>query len=157
MRRVSGVATSASLKTFRALGKPVTLGLGLFAGAGAGVDFRDTPQSNGTHANIVALDIVTGAGVDLTDRLAVGATIHFSNATLDGPFVGISGSSSDYALRGALGFDFELREDTTLGAYWKTKAGYTFENLAAFPADPTNFQDVKVDRPQIFGLGRCEP
>jgi long-chain fatty acid transport protein len=37
-------------------GTPVTVGLGLFAGAGAGVDFRHNTESNGTHPNIVSLD-----------------------------------------------------------------------------------------------------
>ena len=136
---------------FSARGWPVTVGLGLFAGAGAGVDFRHVPQSNGTHANIVALDIVAGAGVDLTDRLSFGASITLSNATLDGPFVGITGSSSDYALRGTLGFDYELRPDTAVGAFWKTKAGYTFENLVGFV--PGTFLDVSADRPEVLGLG----
>ncbi|MAD80289.1 MAG: hypothetical protein QGF59_08465 [Pirellulaceae bacterium] len=132
-------------------GRPVTIGLGLMAGAGAGVDFRHVPESNGTHANIVALDIYAGAAVDLTDRLSTGASITLSNATMDGPFVGITGSSSDYGLRGTIGFDYELRPDTTIGAFWKTKVGYTFENLAGFVAG--TFQDVEVDRPEIVGLG----
>jgi long-chain fatty acid transport protein len=136
---------------FSARGYPVTVGLGLFAGAGAGVDIRHIPQSNGTHASIIALDILAGAGVDLTDRLSLGASITLSNATMDGPFVGISGSSSDYGLRGTVGFDYELSADTTIGAFWKTKAGYTFENLAGFA--PGTFLDVSVDRPSVLGLG----
>ncbi len=135
---------------FSARGMPVTVGLGLFAGAGAGVDFRHVPQSNGTHANIVALDIVAGAGVDLTDRLSCGATFTLSNATLDGPFVGITGSSSDYGLRGTIGFDYELRADTTVGVFWKTKMAYTFENL--FALAPVTFLDVSVYRPEVLGL-----
>ena len=82
---------------FSAAGLPVTIGLGLMAGSGAGVDFRHIPASNGTHASLVALDIVAGAAVDLTDRLSLGTSLALSNATLDGPFVGITGSSADYA------------------------------------------------------------
>lgn len=136
---------------FNAMGYPVTTGLGLMAGAGAAGDFRQVPQSNGTHVSIVALDIVNSIGVDLTDRLALGTTFVLSNATLDGPFVGITGASSDYALRGGIGVNYELREDTTAGFYWKSKAGYTFENLIRFGAGP--FLDVSVDRPEILGLG----
>ena len=136
---------------FSARGLPVTLGLGLMAGAGAGIDFRHVPESNGTHANIVALDIFTSAGVDVTDRLSAGASLMISNATLDGPFVGISGSSSDYALRGSVGLNYELHPETTVGAFWKTKVGYTFENLAGFTAG--NFLDVAVERPEILGVG----
>ncbi len=141
----------ALTQDFSALGFPITMGLGLFAGSGAGVDLRAVPESNGTFANIVALDIAMGAGVDLTDRLSVGATLELTNATMDGPFVGLAGSSYDFALRGTIGADYELHPDTTVGAYWKTKAGYTFENLASFT--PGVFQDVAIDRPEIVGMG----
>ena len=67
------------------------MGLGLMAGSGAGVDFREVPASNGTYASLVALDIVAGAGVSLTDRLSFGASIILSNATMGGPFVGNHG------------------------------------------------------------------
>jgi long-chain fatty acid transport protein len=133
-------------------GMPVTIGLGLVAGAGAGVDFRHVPESNGTHANIVALDIIAGFGIDLTDRLSAGASITLSNATMDGPFVGITGSSSDYGLRGTVGFDYEVTRNTTVGAYWKTKVGYTFENIFNVPTTRT-YLDVDADRPEILGLG----
>lgn len=142
---------------YSAWGLPATLGLGLKAGAGGGVDFRHIPQSNGTQANLVALDIITGAGVDLTDRFAVGATLILSNATMDGPFVGITGSSSDYALRGSVGFDYEVHPTTRVGMYWQSKASYTFENLGRFstpgPILPTITLDVSADRPEVFGVG----
>ena len=136
---------------FSAWGMPFTMGLGFMAGSGAGVDFRHIPQSNGTHATLVALDVVTGAGVDLTDRLSFGASMILSNATLDGPFVGITGSAADYALRGTVGFDYDLRPDTILGVYWKTKAEYTFENIVGFV--PGTYWDMSVDRPELLGVG----
>jgi len=137
-----------------AQGLPISIGLGLIAGSGAGVDFRHIPQANGTHASLVALDIVAGAGVDLTDQLAFGASIALSNATLDGPFVGITGSSTDYALRGSVGLNYALRPDTNMGLYWRSKTGYTFENLVGFAnLAPGTFFDVSVDRPQVIGLG----
>ena len=136
---------------YSAWGLPVTTGIGLMAGSGAGVDFRHIPQSNGTHASIIALDIVVAAGVDLTERLSTGASLTLSNSTLDGPFVGISSSSTDFALRGRIGVNYRLFPATSVGGFWATKAGYTFENLAGFT--PGNFFDVKVDRPQMFGVG----
>ena len=143
---------------FSALGLPFTIGLGLKTGAGAGIDFRHVRESNGSHASLVALDILSGAAVDVTDRLSLGAMLTLSNATLDGPFVGVSGSSADFALRGTLGFDFDLTCNTTVGAFWTTKTGYTFENLAGF--NPTGilpplpvFFDISVDRPAVVGLG----
>ncbi len=139
---------------FSAWGLPVTMGLGLMAGSGAGVDFREVPESNGTHASLVALDIIAGAGVCLTDRLSLGASIILSNATMAGPFVGNTGSSIDYALRGSVGAGYQLTPDTNLGLFWKSKAAYTFESLVTFPSQaPGVYWDVAADRPQCFGLG----
>lgn len=130
---------------------PVTWGVGLMAGSGVGADFRHVPQSNGTYTNFLALDVVTGAGVAITDRLSAGASVLLSNATLDGPFVAVTSGSSDYALRGTLGVDYALRPDTTVGVFWKTKASYTFENVVSF--SPGVFYNVPVDRPSCFGAG----
>jgi long-chain fatty acid transport protein len=143
---------------FSAQGLPMTIGLGLKAGAGAGIDFRHIPESNGTHANLVALDIITGAAIDVTERLSFGAALTLSNATMDGPFVGIVSSSADYALRGTVGVSYDLRPDTALGLFWMTKAGYTFENAVNFdpllPGPPSRvFFDTEVDRPEVLGLG----
>jgi len=143
---------------FTAWGLPVTMGLGLVAGSGAGVDFREVPASNGTYASLVALDIIAGAGVQLTERLSCGASIILSNATMAGPFVGITGSSIDYALRGSLGLGYQLTPDTSLGVYWKSKASYTFESLVMFPTHPDPdlsgiYLDVAADRPQCVGFG----
>ncbi|MAR13860.1 MAG: hypothetical protein CL681_28285 [Blastopirellula sp.] len=138
---------------FSALGMPLTVGMGLMAGAGAGVDFRHVPASNGTHTSLVALDIGTGAALQVTDRLSAGATLSLTSCTMDGPFVDITGSSSDYALRTSVGLNYDLGADTSLGTYWKSQAKYTFENAVAFPLDPTTYFDVKADRPEILGLG----
>ncbi len=139
---------------FTAWGLPMTIGLGLMAGSGAGVDFREVPESKGTYANLVALDIVAGAGVQLTDRLSFGASIILSNANLGGPFVGITGSSIDYALRGSFGLDYQLTPDTNLGFFWKSKASYTFESLVSFPLPPPGtYLDISADRPQSLGFG----
>ena len=143
---------------FSAWGLPVTMGLGLMAGSGAGADFREIPASNGTYASLVALDIIAGAGVNVTERLSLGASIILSNATMGGPFVSISGSSIDYALRGSVGADYQVTPDTNVGVYWKSKASYTFESLVALPNLPplppgVKYVDVAADRPQCLGLG----
>ena len=137
-----------------AWGMPLTIGLGLMSGAGGGVDFRQVPASNGTYASFVALDIIAGAGVSLTDRLSVGASMILSNATNAGPFVGNSGSSADYGLRGSVGVNYDVTPDSSVGMYWKSKVAYQFDNLVTFPAlAPGVYLDVAADRPQCLGLG----
>ena len=67
---------------FSAFGLPVTAGVGLFAGGGGGISFRNVPASNGTTALLQVLEITAAAGVDLTDRLSAGANIMLGSATL---------------------------------------------------------------------------
>ncbi|MCE9555757.1 MAG: outer membrane protein transport protein, partial [Planctomycetes bacterium] len=89
------------------LGLPVTFGIGLFSNAGCGVDFRDVPESNGTSADYMALDIVFAAGMDLTDRLSLGAAFTLGNSYLDGPFVDLGGMTPAYGIRGTVGLNYD--------------------------------------------------
>ncbi|MEQ8786573.1 MAG: hypothetical protein RIC55_09755 [Pirellulaceae bacterium] len=142
-----------------ALGLPVTIGMGLLTNAGLGVDFRGVPQSNGTSAQYVALDITNGVGVDLTDRLSMGASVTIGNSYLDGPFTDTGGMVPDYALRSALGVNYFVFERTSLGFYWQTRKDFTFQDAAVFPGGvflPGGAVDVKFDHPQNFGLGLAD-
>lgn len=136
---------------FGVLGMPVTVGLGFISNAGAGVDFRDVPESNGTSAHYVALDLVNGVGVDVTDRLSVGAAITVGTSFLDGPFVDVGGMVPDYALRGTLGANYRVNDATAVGLYWQTKKHFTFDDAAVF-ANGQTF-DISLDHPENLGLG----
>ena len=70
----------------RALDMPVTVGLGLSAAAGAGLSFRNVPESDGTGTTISVLQLTSGAGVDLTDRLSAGAAVALGTGGMDPPF-----------------------------------------------------------------------
>ena len=154
-----GVAAGniAVLQDYRALGIPATFGVGLLAGSGAGVDFRGVPESNGTSALIQGLAIAAGAGVDVTERLAMGANLQLGSATLDGPFVGIGAGVYDYALRGSLGLTYDLAPATTLGFYYQTRQDFQFDNAISLELPgPGNFSptfDIRLDLPENLGLG----
>ncbi|WP_146397259.1 hypothetical protein [Planctomycetes bacterium CA13] len=134
-----------------ASGLPLTMGMGLISAAGAGADFRQVPESNGTHASLTIIDIVGSAGLELTDNLHVGGTFALSTATMSGPFVGITGSSTGYGIRGGVGVNYAILPQTNIGAYWKSQTSFTFDNLAGFTAG--SFVDVAADRPETFGIG----
>ena len=136
---------------FSALGLPATFGLGFISNAGLGVDFRGVPESNGTSAQYVALDLIMGAGLDLTDRLSVGAAMNVGISFIDGPFVGNGAMVLDYGLRGTLGMAYDLGADTTIGAYWQTKKHFRFDDAISFSGGP--FQDILLDHPENFGVG----
>jgi long-chain fatty acid transport protein len=109
---------------FSALGLPATFGIGFITNAGAGVDFREVPESNGTSAHYMALDIPVALGVQLTDRFSAGAALTLGSSFLDGPFVDIGGMVPAFALRGTVGLAYDVGPDTTAGLYWQTMKAF---------------------------------
>jgi long-chain fatty acid transport protein len=136
------------------LGIPVTFGVGFVTTAGGLVDFRDVPQSNGTNTGSMIFNAPMAIGADVTDRLSVGASLALGIALFDGPFVGASGMTPDYSLRGNVGASYLLTDDTTVGAYYQTEQAYRFEH--AFIINPGINQqtfNVRMDLPQNIGIG----
>ncbi len=143
---------------FSALGLPATLGIGLVSAGGGGTDFRDVPVSNGTSSELVVLGITNSLGVQLTDRLSAGASLSLGTAFFDGLFVGQSAMVPDYALRGSVGFGYQLTPDTTLGFYYQTKQNFTFDDAIRLQLPGGGFdpivRDIKMSLPDnlVFGI-----
>jgi long-chain fatty acid transport protein len=93
-------------------------------------------------------------GIDVTDYLSLGASLAMGIAFFDGPFVGASGMTPDYALRGTIGSNLDLTETTTIGGYYQTEQQFHFDNAVLIDPGPTqtNF-DVDMDLPQNIGIG----
>lgn len=139
-----------------AAGIPATLGIGMVASSGASAHWRDHPGSNGTTVSLMVLDIVSGVGVDITDRLAAGASLSLGTGFLDGPWVGATGNSTAYGLRGRLGMDYDLTDRTTVGLYYQTRQHFTFEENVRFPIPgPAGdiYLDTDLELPSNYGLG----
>jgi len=152
----SGLAGIGVTQDISALGLPATLGIGLGATSGASGEWRAAPGSNGTTVSLAILAFSTGVGVDLTDRLSLGAALGLGIGAMDGPWVGATGNASAYGLRGQLGLDYDLTERTTLGFYYQTKQHFTFEDNIRFPIPgPAGdvYLDTDVELPQNIGLG----
>lgn len=142
---------------FSALGLPATLGIGFLSAAGGGTDFRNVTASNGTSSDLVILEITNALGVQLTERLAAGASISLGTAFYDGLFVGQSAMVPDYALRGSVGFSYALTPATTLGFYYQTRQDFNFDDAIrlALPAggfDPI-VRDIKMSLPDNLVVG----
>ncbi|ADB16497.1 membrane protein involved in aromatic hydrocarbon degradation [Pirellula staleyi DSM 6068] len=136
------------------LGLPATFGIGFITTAGGFADFRHVPESHGTNTGQTIFNMPVALGVDLSDRLAIGASLSLGIAFFDGPFVGVGGMTSDYALRGTLGMNYLLTDSTTIGGYYQTAQSYEFDN--AFLLNPGVGQtsaDVEMDLPQNIGIG----
>ena len=75
-------------------------------------------------------------------------------AFFDGPFVGASGMTPDYALRGVLGANYMLSDTTILGAYYQTEQKFRFDNAVVLnPGIGQTNIDVTMDLPQNLGVG----
>lgn len=138
-------------QSLEALGLPATIGLGFISTAAGGVDFRHVPQSNRTNSAVTVLELAASAGVQVTERVSVGATAFVGTGIFDGPFVGLGGLTTDYALRASLGLNYDLTDCTTIGAYYRTEQQFNFANAIQFGAGPT--LDVNMDLPRNVGIG----
>ena len=146
------------VQDLRPLGLPVTIGVGLVAGAGAGLSYRDVAESNGSTATISALEIIPAAGIELTDRLSAGASLWFGNSTLDGPFTGLTGAAFDYALRGTVAMNYKVGCHTRIGVYWQTKQSFNYDDAVRLQltGPPITFDvvtDIDLDLPENVGIG----
>ena len=110
------------------LGLPATMGLGLMSTAGAGLSYRNVPESNGTSVSLAILQIGSGVGVDITDRLSAGATLMLGSATFDAPFQGVSAAALAYSLRGSVGLNYKVGCGTYLGTYYMTTQNFNFDD-----------------------------
>ena len=136
------------------LGLPITVGIGFVTTSGGFVDFRHVPASHGTNSASTIFNIPVAVGIDVSDRLSVGASVALGIAFFDGPFVGASGMTPDYALRGTLGANYQVTDATTVGGYYQSEQSYRFDNGVVIDPGPTQTSfDVRMDLPQNFGLG----
>lgn len=134
------------------MGMPVTIGMGFIAAGGGSIDFRQVPESHGTNSSTALFYMPSSVGVDLTERLSLGASLGLGIAFFDGPFVGVGGMTPDYALRGAIGANYKAGDYTSLGAYYQTKQQYRFDYAFMIPG--TNIsQNVSMDLPENIGIG----
>jgi long-chain fatty acid transport protein len=134
-------------------GMPATMGIGLITNAGGGVNFRAIPESNGTAAQYVALDMVTGLSVSVTDNLSLGASGSLGTSYIDGPFTDFAGMTTAYGIRGTLGANYQLTQFTSVGAYWQTKKHLDFEDALQLPVLGTA-RDLSFEHPSnvVFGI-----
>lgn len=140
---------------FSALGLPVTVGVGMVGTSGSGTSFR-SQAANGTNTYLLFLNFAGSVGVQLTDRLSVGAGLFAGSGFMDGPFIGNSAMTNAYGIRGSLGMNYALTENTNAGFYYQTKQHYRFKDEIRLTGPGGVFQptlDLPLDLPDNFGWG----
>ncbi len=137
-------------------GHSVTFGLGLSSESGLGTEYRGLAAGtvlNNYSSEYLVLGLTTGAAVQVTDRLSVGASTTLGTAFEEIGFVGpIVGSAmvNAYALRAALGADYALNDCNTLGVFWQTPMAFDFQDSIRFNGV---YEDLRITQPTTFGLG----
>ena len=134
------------------LGIPGSLGFGVAGLSGLGAEFRGrTPIGGNVTGEMIILGVNMGAGVDITDRLAAGATITLGTGFTDLALVQASAMVHGYGLRATFGFDYDISKSTTVAAFYQTRLGLRYPNMFRLPGD--NFMDVSIEQPDNFGFG----
>ena len=144
--------TVGAIQDLSSLGIPGTLGLGITTQSGLSEQFTDQIGSLGTHTEYFILGVTLGAGIDLTDRLAFGASMTLGDGYAGGGFLGSSVVTHDYGLRGTFGFDYDLTSNTTLAAFYQTKMATQYKNML-YLSPPGVFMDVDIEQPDNIGFG----
>jgi long-chain fatty acid transport protein len=139
------------------MGRPMTMGMGLLSSAGAGLSFRDVPESNGTSVTMTVLQIGVVSAVQLTDCLSAGAGLILGSSTLDAPFQGAGAAAYAYALRGTVGLNCDVGCGTSLGLTYHSRQNFNFDDAIRIQADngliPDTAVDVDAGLPDNIGLG----
>lgn len=144
---------------FELFGRETVMGVGLVSNAGAGVDFRGVPASNGTSSDLLILEMNGGFGTKITDRLSLGADLSLGSAFFDGPFIAAGAMVPDYAIRGSVGLNYNLADATTLGFYYQTRQNFTFEDAIRLQLSGPGVvyegtpRSIKMALPRNYGFG----
>lgn len=133
-----------------AFGIPATFGLGFLTNAGLGVDYRHIPNSKGTTLNYLALDLVAGGGLQLTDRLALGSAVFIGTSYLNAPFIPTQAVTPDVGIRASLGVNYDLTCHTSIGAYWQSEKGFQFRDAILVG---NAYRTIEMQHPENAGLG----
>jgi long-chain fatty acid transport protein len=116
----------------------LSLGLGIFAQGGMGVDFQDVTNFAGgkdsLYSQVAFLRLAPTAAYNLTDRLTLGATLFAGYATVDYEFFPrmpqgqkVDGLSS-FTLAGRLGFAYQINEQWAIGGTYTSESALDFDD-----------------------------
>jgi long-chain fatty acid transport protein len=147
---------------FDVAGKSVTFGMGLSSVSGAGAEYRGRAPGtilNNYSEEYLVLGLTTGFGVELTDRLSVGASatlgVGFEQFGFLGANFANNAMANAYALRATVGADYALNDCNTLGVFWQSPLAFTFSDAVQINplVGPTTYQDLRITQPNTYGLG----
>ncbi len=149
---------------------PWSVGLGIFAQGGMGVDFREVPAGPGAkddlYSQVAFLRFAPTVAYNVTDSFTLGASLFAGYATVNYEFFpnlpmgqSVTGLSS-YTLAGRLGMNYQINEKWAVGGTYTSKSSMDLENgemKANFGAmGVVTYKDVSMEDftwPQQFEVG----
>ena len=138
------------------VGVPGAFGLGLTGLSGLGAEYRGMAPGtivNNISSQYMVLGINAALGVELTDKLSVGAALTlgtaFEQMGFTGPLVS-SAMVNDYALRGTFGLDYNVNPCNTVGVFYQTRMDFQFADAVRIG---NNYSDMLISQPETVGLG----
>ena len=137
----------AVTQDLRGLGIPGTLGAGVTATNGIGVEYRKDPNAIGASAELIVIGANFGLSWDLTQNLTVGAAATTTYSMLDLGLMSTSAQTHDIAFKGSLGATYKLPHATQIGVFYHSELRQDFDDI--IQTSPSNGQDLG----NLFGKG----
>lgn len=139
----------------RSLGVSGALGLGLTGLGGLGAEYRGLAPAgsiaNNFSSELLELGVNMGAGLEITDRLSLGAALTLGTGFEQLGLVSNTAMVHAYGLRGSFGADYALNDCNTVGAFYQTELPFNFPSAFLMP-DGT-YQDIRLSQPPTVGFG----
>ena len=154
----------AVTQDLRGLGIPGTLGAGVTATNGIGVEYRKNPASLGASAELIVIGANFGLSWDLTENLTVGAAATTTYSMLDLGLASTSAQTHDIAFKGSLGATYKLPHATQIGIFYHSELRQDFDDIiqtspstgspnAVTPATDGQFTNLIIEQPRTLGIG----
>jgi len=154
----------AVTQDLRGLGIPGTLGAGVTATNGIGVEYRKNTNAIGTGAELIVLGANFGLSWDLTENFTVGAAATTTYSMLDLGLASTSQQTHDIAFKGSLGMTYKLPHATQIGMFYHSELRQDFDDIIhtsvgsgspnAVPmATDGAFTNLIIEQPRTLGIG----
>ncbi|MHB1085125.1 MAG: OmpP1/FadL family transporter [Thiobacillus sp.] len=126
------------------------LGLGLTAISGVGSDFRGTPNSLDSLAELVLFGANAGISNRVNNNLDLGGAVTIGNGFFQAGLSSNTASRRAFGVRGTLGANYHLGP-TNVGAYYRSKLSIKYKDVVNYNSNA--FWDLTVEQPEELAMG----
>lgn len=162
----------AVTQDLRGLGIPGTLGAGVTATNGIGVEYRKDPRTLGASAELIVIGANFGLSWDFTENLTLGAAMTTTYSMLDLGLLSTSAQTHDIAFKGSLGAIYKLPHATQIGMFYHSELRQDFDDIiqtspssgsqtlaqvtangSLFTANDGRTTNLVIEQPRTLGIG----